>query len=211
MGESNKGNGLFSKFLSVLSGKPASTQDPQSKEAGAFAPSQKEPVDLAFVKRFTDSGGKFLYCENTEEIYENLEAITKEAGIREVFCRDHNLQSILSRGGMNFSDKEYKSADAFCSECEYLISFNGGIMISENQTLGVKLEQLPEVFITIAYTSQIVENLRNGLTGIRQKYEKLPANITTIKGPKGTEGIDQMNSPSICQKDIYLILLEDQI
>lgn len=211
MGESKKGKSLFSKFMSVLSGKPTSTHEDAPTPKSEFAPKEKEPVDLTFVKRFTDSGGKFLYCESVEEIYEYLGQITQEAGLRSIYCKDHNLQSILSRAGLEFTGDDYRNADAFCCECEYLISFNGGIMISENQTRGVKLDQLPEVFISVAHTSQIVENLRAGLTGIRQRYENLPAQITTIKGPKDSEGISQGSGASTCQKDIYLILLEDQI
>lgn len=211
MGEENKGTSFLSKFMSVLGGKPIADKEETEQQKSSFAPKAKEPVDLAFVKRFTDSGGKFLYCEHADEIYDYLAKIAEEAGIHKIYCKDTSLQSVLNRAQLPFSSDDYKDAEAFCCTCEYLISFVGGIMISENQTKGVKLDQLPEVFISVAYTSQIVENLRAGLTGIRQKYKTLPGQITTIKGPRDTEGLDLAGATSTCQKNIYLILVEDQM
>jgi L-lactate utilization protein LutC len=211
MGEENKGNSFLSKFMSVLGGKPTPDKEETVQQKSSFAPKAKEPVDLAFVKRFTDSGGKFLYCENADEIYDYLAKIAEEANISRVYCKDASLQSVLAKANLPYSTEDYKESEAFCCACEYLISFVGGIMISENQTKGVKLDQLPEVFITVAYTSQIVENLRAGLTGIRQKYQTIPGQITTIKGPRDTEGLDLAGATSTCQKNIYLILVEDQM
>ena len=82
MEESKKKKGLFGKVFSVLSGKPSSPPD----SAGQFAPDEKEPVDLVFVKRFTNSGGKFLYCEQEEEAYEFLRNIQSEASVESIIC-----------------------------------------------------------------------------------------------------------------------------
>lgn len=85
-------------------------------------------------------------------------------------------------------------------------------MVSENQTQGKKLRALPNTFIIIAQTSQIVENLRAGLTGIRSKYKgNIPSNITTIKGPNSTSDADNPAADNACTKDIYLLLIEDQL
>tara|TARA_R110002096_G_scaffold74101_2_gene175837 strand:+ start:88386 stop:89012 length:627 start_codon:yes stop_codon:yes gene_type:complete len=208
MEESKKKKGLFGKVFSVLSGKPSSPPD----SAGQFAPDEKEPVDLVFVKRFTNSGGKFLYCEQEEEAYEFLRNIQSEASVESIICQDSNLQSILKNAGLGFKSESNANEDAYCCSCEYLISFNGGLMISENQTHGKKLKDLPDVFIVIAKTSQIVENLRAGLTGIRAKYKgNIPSNITTIKGPNHRDEANEMASETACVKDIYLLLIEDQL
>ncbi|MGB0175946.1 MAG: LUD domain-containing protein, partial [Owenweeksia sp.] len=156
--------------------------------------------------------GKFLYCEHEKDAYNFLKNISRESGMSLIFCKDPNLQSILKNAGLNYTDSDLNNADAFCANCEFLISFNGGIMISENQTKGKKLGELPETFITIARTSQIVENLRSGLTGIRERYKgAIPSQITTIKGPIKESDIDQSTGSNTCTKDIYLLLLEDQL
>ncbi len=207
-----KKKGFLGKVFSVLSGKPDGDAKSSPDSRGKFAPRQKEPVDLTFVKNFTASGGKFLYCEDEKDTYEFLRNISKESGTSLIFCKDPNLQSILSQAGLEVTDKNLGEADAFCAGCEFLISFNGGIMISENQTGSKKLSELPETFITIARASQIVENLRSGLTGIRKRYHgAIPSQITTIKGPVDETDLDQNAGPKTCTKDIYLLLLEDQL
>lgn len=208
MEESRKKKGLFGKVFSVLSGKPSSPLD----SSGLFSPDEKEPVDLVFVKKFTNAGGKFLYCEKEEEAYEFLRSIQTEASVNSISCLNSNLQSILKNAGIKYESESSGNEDAYCCSCEYLISFNGGLMISENQTHGKKLKELPEIFIVIAQTSQIVENLRSGLTGIRSKYkDSIPSNITTIKGPNDNKDeANDLASGTACIKNIYLLLIEDQ-
>ena len=209
MAESKK-TGFFGKFLNVLSGRPDETSGKQESE-GLFNSSKKEPVDLSFVKNFTASGGKFLYCETEKDAYDFLTQIAKESQLTSIFCAENNLQSILTKSGLKVHSEDIHNADAFCSSCEYLISFNGGIMITARQTLGKKLSELPETFITVARTSQIVENLRSGLTGIRSKYHgDIPSQITTLKGPIKASANDEAGG-STCNKEVYLLLLEDQL
>jgi L-lactate utilization protein LutB len=208
MEEPKKKKGFLGKFMSVLSGKPDQA-DTNPLSSGKFAPTDKEPVDLSFVKNFTASGGKFLYCEQEHEAYDFLKSIIAEATVGSVICHNSNLQSILKNAGVDYTEVSSKSDSAFCCDCEYLISFNGGIMICDHQTKGKKLEELPEVFVVIARTSQIVENLRNGLTGIRAKYKgNIPSNITTIHGLLKDADVEEKSS---CTRDIYLLLLEDQL
>lgn len=85
-------------------------------------------------------------------------------------------------------------------------------MLSANQLKGKTLEELPETFITIARTSQITDKLRTALAGIRVKYHNnLPSQITTIKGPIKLDDIEENDTGKICSKEIYLLLLEDQL
>jgi len=207
--------GFLGRFLDVLSGKP-SEEGPESqpeKPVIDFASAESDPTDLEFVKKFTSSGGKFLYCEDEAEAYHYLRQIMDESGLNMVYCTNDNLNSILRKAQVNLSEHNWQESDAFCTSCEYLVSFNGGIMISENQLHGKKLDDLPETFIAIGRTSQIVENLRAALAGIRFRYKNnLPSQITTIKGPKKVEGLEEENSQGkICNKEIYLLLLEDQL
>lgn len=212
MVEPKEKRGLFGRFFDLLSGKPLGEEklgDP--KLNNPHAPNETDPFDLRFVKRFSASGGKFLYCQDEKEAFDYLHQITTESGLDYVFCKDPNLQSILYKAGIIVTDQVNK-ADAFCSACEWLVAFNGGVMLTGQQTLGRKLSELPDTFIVIARTSQITENLRSALTGIRQRYgRELPSQITTLKGPKKVEEIDESDTTSVTNKEIYLLLMEDQL
>ncbi|MDZ7847722.1 MAG: LUD domain-containing protein [Owenweeksia sp.] len=199
MADTNKKTGLLSKFLNALSGKPTEEEPPKVNK-DLFGPSKDEPVDLHFVKSFTASGGKFLYCEKEADAYDYLKEITKESGLKQLYCNDPGLKSILSKAGLRNLAPQVERADAFCSTCEFLVSFNGGIMITAKQTMGKKLNELPDTFITFARTSQIVQNLRAALTGIRTKYKgDIPSQITTIKGPIEGDNPDEADS-KLCKK-----------
>jgi hypothetical protein len=207
---------IFGKFINLLSGRPEDEDKNPSKSAskaelkGAYSPNKKEPVDLSFVKNFTRSEGKFLYCENEDEVYQNLQLIIQESGLNKIYCQNPVLITLLRNAGLQVVST-LKNADAFCSPCEYLVAFNGGIMLTAKQTQERKLTELPNTFITVAYTNQITANLRSALAGIRNKYHgDLPSQITTIKGPKMLDEIEDMPDASVCKKEIYLLLLEEQ-
>jgi Uncharacterized conserved protein len=211
--DSNKG--VLGRFFDLLSGKPEEEDGEQSPgrepTPGLHAPTVEGPKDLLFVQNFTRNGGRFLYCDEAEEVYRFLALIASESGIDKMLCFDPAMQSILHKfGGLTLFSKETEKCDAFFLGCEFLVSFNGGIMISDRQTLERKLEDLPPVFVVLARTSQLTDNLSSGLTGIRMRYAgNLPSQITTIKGPREAEKVEG-NAPQACRKEIYLLLLEDQ-
>lgn len=210
MKETKDRGGFFSKVLAILSGKPEELLGENTPDDNPFAPKVQDPVDLTFVKNFTNSGGKFLYCENEQEALECLRNITREHQLTRVFCIEDGLKEMLQQVGIEEFSEANGKAQAMYTSCEYLVAFNGGIMISSKQTGGKKLEDLPHLYIAVAKTSQLVEKLGQGLTGIREKYKNnIPSQITTIKGPI-KESANEMAVNSPAQKDIYLLLVEDQ-
>ncbi len=199
------------KFLSTLSGKPIESEEEDPLEI-IHVPKQKEPIDLSFVKNFTASGGKFFYCEKEEETLNYLQNIIREANLETISCHDKNLQSILSKAGITYIETSPANPDAFCCDCEFLISLSGEIMISTNQTRDKKLADLPKIFIVISKTSQIVKNLRVALNGIQAKYKgNIPSQITTIKDSMKENNIMKQADNQFRSKDIYLLLLEDRL
>lgn len=57
-------------------------------------------------------------------------------------------------------------------------------MVSNGNAAGRRLSIYPHVHIVIAYTSQLVLNLKDGFKLLKEKYpENLPSMITNITGP----------------------------
>ena len=72
-----------------------------------------------------------------------------------------------------------------------------------------KLTELPVNFVVFATTSQIVENIGEGLRRIKtMNKERIPTNITTIKHFKSSDEKDFLSYGS-SSKNLYLLLLED--
>jgi len=211
MGASKKEKGIFTKIWEVIAGKQGSDEIDQESGNLQYRDAQSKAVDLQFVEQFNASGGKFLYCEEEKEAYQYLHSIRQESSIERVFCPDDNFRSILQKAGIQLSEN-HQDADAFCSGCEYLVSFNGGIMLTDRQTRGLKYPELPQVFITLAHTSQITKNISSALSGIRQRYTgNLPSDISTIKGMKNQDSVSEPGGSRFVNKEIYLLLVEDQL
>jgi len=200
--------GLFSKFFKS---KPAKTgQSQKSNDRGKYMPEIKLPIDEKFTINFKGNGGKFLYCENTNEIDTYLNNIIEENNWhkKKAFVFDPILLEKLKNTGIKtttiISESSY-----FITTCENLIANDGSLLISSNQIAEKKLIELPDNFIVYATTSQITDNIGEGLRGIKAKNKnKIPTNITTIKNFKTVDEKDFLNYGS-SSKNLYLLLLED--
>ncbi|GAA4893579.1 hypothetical protein GCM10023311_17690 [Flaviramulus aquimarinus] len=199
---------LFRKLFgskSVHSGKELKSDD-----RGKYMPEVKLPIDERFTINFKANGGKFLYCENLNEVYTNLNHIIDENNWEEeqVLLLDDNLQDKFKNSDL-LPTRKISEATFFLTTCENLIANDGSLLISSKQIFEKKLPELPFNFIVFATTSQIVENIGEGLRGIKSKNrQKIPTNITTIKHFKSGDEKDFLSYGSSA-KNLYLLLFED--
>jgi L-lactate utilization protein LutC len=198
---------LFRKFFG--SSNLASDEDKESEFSKSFADNTTS-IDEKFIYNFKKNGGKFLYCENSEEVSEHFENILEENDWFEsaVMCYDPTLFKILDDNKLTYD----KSADPkfLLANCENLIAEEGSILFSSKQIKQHKPNELPANIIILATTSQILATKSDGLSAIKKKYERdYPTNITTIKyfEKAKEEDFTQYGSSA---KNLYLLLLEDQ-
>jgi hypothetical protein len=200
----------MSLFRKIFGLKNTPEDNIKSEERGKYMPEIKLPVDEQFTINFKANGGKFLYCENMQEVRDSLNSILKENNWQDdkVLLFDMRLSDLFK--DFNFSTtKRISESTYFLSTCEYLISDDGSLLISSNQIAEKKLKELPDNFIIYATTSQFVQNIGEGLRGIKGKNrDRIPTNITTIKHFKTIEDKDFLTYGS-SSKNLYLLLLED--
>lgn len=179
------------------------------KEQSKFMPEPKLPVDDAFTNNFRNNGGKFLYCENENELRITFNEILKENNWEEVevYCHNEKLKKKFEHNRLKFTKND--SASFFLAGCEFLIANTGAILISSSQIGDKKLVDLPHNFVIIAYTSQLLETIGEGLQKIKRKHKnRIPTNITTLKTFEDKEESDFMSYGST-PKNLYLLLVED--
>ncbi|MDO5968791.1 LUD domain-containing protein [Flavivirga aquimarina] len=199
---------LFRKIFGSKS--EHSGKELKSDNRGKYMPEIKLPIDERFTINFKANGGKFLYCENLNEIFNNLEHILEENNWKEKngLLFDDNLKGKFSNSNLKNTNK-INDSTYFLTTCENLIANDGSLLISSKQIFEKKLTELPINFIVYATTSQIVENIGEGLRGIKSKNrQKIPTNITTIKHFKSGDEKDFLSYGSSA-KNLYLLLLED--
>ncbi len=201
---------LFKKIFSQKLNPDSQQKSLGKPERGKYMPDVKSPVDERFTKHFILNGGKFLYCVNMNEVQESFDNILLENDWyeNEVFCIDDNLAALFKGYNLNFGRNQ--DADFFLSTCENLVADDGSLLICSNQIKEKKLKELPQDFVIFATTSQIVNNIGEGLRGIKWKNTKsIPTNITTIKNFEPKEISKDFMSYGSSAKNLYLLLLED--
>lgn len=183
-------------------------------EDSALYKDEEESLDVTFAREFTDVKGKFFYCDGEISIIENLIALVEELGVTKIFAWEPVVQKLLGQYGFPIlsTDENFESAEVGITTCEALIARNGSIMISNANAAGRRLSIYPPIHIVLAKTSQLVMDIKHGMTKIRERYpNELPSMITTITGPSRTADIEKMlvlgaHGP----KELYVFLVEDR-
>ncbi|AKA35794.1 LUD domain-containing protein [Flagellimonas lutaonensis] len=200
--------GVFGKLFG--GGKKVSKETVETR--GEHMPDLKIPVDEKFTIYFKKNGGKFIYCEDFDEVSEALKNIISENNWQhhQFYCMDARLAQRFSTENISFTEKRNES-EIFFTTCEHLIAHNGSILVCSNQIKGKKLSELPSNLIVFATTSQLVDSISEALKIIKEKYRKnIPDNITTLKHFEPTaENKNDFLSYGSASKNVYLLLLED--
>ncbi len=199
---------IFSKLFGKSSDTSNSKKDKEEKSP--YTPEVKLPVDEMFAHNFQKNGGKFIYCENLNEVSENFLNILEENDWFEcnVLCYETILNHLIEENKLDIV-KSCDESKFFFSTCENLIADDGSILFSSNQLKHNKPNDLPTNMVVFATTSQLVPNKGEGMRHMNKKYNKeYPTNITTIKYFEEVKEEDFLHYGS-CHKNLYLLLLED--
>ena len=165
--------------------------------------------DLIFAKNFTNSGGRFIFIDQINSTKEVFEKIFDENqwNPENVCSLDANVAKNLEIKSIRKIDNE--SVKALVTECEFLISNTGRILICNKQIKSNKIEDLPSVLIVLAKSNQFVSDVSEGMTKLKNKYKgNFPNNITTLN-VKNKLNEDNFLTYGNSAKDIYLILSDD--
>ena len=198
---------IFKNFFRSKSNKES--EETRNENTSKYMPKIKLPIDESFTINFKSNGGKFLYCENLEEDFENVNHIFEENNWEDKpgYFYDKNLEARFKN--LNLKKSALNEATYFFTTCENLIANDGSLLISSHQIAEKKLAEFPNNFIVFATTSQLVYTIGEGLRQIKNKNtEKIPTNITTIKHFKDLDEKDFLTYGS-ASKNLYLLLLED--
>jgi len=174
----------------------------------------EDTLDITFAHEFSKVEGKFIYCENEKELYDNLISLIAEKKWENIFCLEPGIKKTLDNAGILFKSEkaDFTKMEAGITYCEYLIARLGSIMITSRQTSGRRLNVFPESHIVIAYTSQIVPDLKDALKNIKEKYiNNMPSLISVITGPSRTADIEKtLVMGAHGPKELYVFLIDEE-
>jgi len=202
---------ILKKIRTALSN-PTPVPFPQSEgNTFVFQPLQQE-LEIEFAEQFTKLQGRFIFCINRQELAFQLSSLVLKHDWQKVFCLEEPL-SLLA--GPKVADRIITTGLADCdvsiTGCENLVARTGSIVMSAGQQSGRTTSVYAPVHICIAYTSQLVYDVKDALLKVKEKYgNKLPSLITFATGPSRTADIEKTLVVGVHgPKEVYVFLVED--
>lgn len=173
----------------------------------------KDHLDVLFAGQLSAVSGNFVFCEDEIQLIENLLDLTEKNNWRRIYAWETGLQSLLSKYEFPFysTDTEFLNADVGITYCEALVARNGSVLVSNGTAAGRRLSIYPHIHIVIAYTSQLVLDLKDGFKVLKEKYpENMPSMVSNITGPSRTADIEKtLVLGAHGPKELYVFLLEN--
>lgn len=175
-----------------------------------FHPSQQD-LEIEFAENFTKLLGKFSFCADRKELAQQLNTLAKAREWKNIYCREPEMKHELHTNGFsNFDAPDVHSCDASITGCELLVARTGSILMSTGQRSGRTTSVYAPVHICIAYTDQLVYDIKDGLEFIRKKYkESFPSLVTLATGPSRTADIEKTLVVGVHgPKEVFCFLVE---
>jgi L-lactate dehydrogenase complex protein LldG len=202
---------ILNKIKQALS-KQKNLQEPNFYSP-IFTKSDESDLSIVFAENFIKTKGEFVFCVSEEECTSALAIIIEKKELKNIFAWEESLYPLLEQSKIPFSklDTNFTHADTGITFCEKLIARTGSVLISSGTRSGRRLSVYPPLHIVIAYTSQIVYDIEDGLAAVRKKYENnLPSMISLISGPSRTADIEKtLVLGAHGPKELILFLIDD--
>lgn len=190
-----------------------STPLPFPKSEGGdsvFQPSKQE-AEIEFAEQFSKLQGRFVYCINRQELAFQLGSLVKKMDWKKVFCVEESLlQGIEGQLNDRLVKTDIATCDVAITGCEFLVARTGSVVMSAAQPSGRVTSVYAPIHICIAYTHQLVYDVKEALQGVKDKYgSKLPSLITFATGPSRTADIEKTLVVGVHgPKEAYVFLVE---
>lgn len=179
--------------------------------SSVFRPVTQE-LEIEFAEQFGKLQGKFVYCLNHHELANQLANLVANNAWKNIYCCEKSLQALFNDLQLNlFSDRGLDQCDAAITSCEALIARTGSIVLSAAQDSGRTVSVYAPVHICIAYTRQLVFDIKDGLQLIKEKFgTNLPSLISFATGPSRTADIEKTLVVGVHgPKEVYLFLVDE--
>jgi L-lactate dehydrogenase complex protein LldG len=187
---------ILSRIRKGLGGEPLPMPYPNvEKETGSVFPDVSAAMEETFAQEFIKLGGKFIFCENEQDLVDNINVLHESRGWKQLLCADQRLLKIFSNNKINIlspADPNAESADACITGCEALVARTGSILLSSKQNMGRVASVYYPVHLVFAFANQIVPDIEDGFNLLKKKYgNDLPSMINITTGPSRTADIEK--------------------
>ena len=156
----------------------------------------KEPSDdlaVEFAGRFTGLQGKFVFCSDASDCSQQLKGLFESRKWEKVVCREPVFQQLIQKTqpSINFHN-DLASSQVSVTGCDALVARTGTVVLTSSAESGRTTSVYAPVHICIAFTNQLVYDVRDALIHLKEQYgTALPSMISFATGPSRTADIEK--------------------
>ena len=168
----------------------------------------QQDIIVEFAEQFTKLQGKFAFCIDATELFEQFETLRRQEGWTKVFKKGDLLPGLVDD---SFWTDDLVNCDVSVTDCEALVARTGSLVLSAANSGGRLTSVYAPIHVCVAYTSQLVYDLSDALAALTKKYgNTLPSLVTFATGPSRTADIEKTLVTGVHgPKEVYLFLVDD--
>ncbi|MEJ7766291.1 MAG: lactate utilization protein [Chitinophagaceae bacterium] len=184
---------------------------PQSEGNSSVYHAGREELEVQFAEEFSKLQGKFIYCLDDAEMIARLVQLVQQKEWTRIFCTERSLQRIMHVGSFPLDPQlALKDSDVSITTCECLVARTGTIVLSSAQLNGRTASVYAPIHVCIAYTNQLVPEIRDAMLSLKEKYQQnIPSLITFASGPSRTADIEKTLVVGVHgPREVYVFLVD---
>lgn len=203
MGVSPAKENILKRIRQALSN-PVPLPFPQSEGAASVFQPVPDDLGVVFAEEFVKIQGKFAFCTGEKDMLQQVQQLIAAKEWTKVYCSEDKWNAVLS------NTISLSTCDVSVTGCELLVARTGTIVMSAAQQSGRTVSVYAPVHICIAYTSQLVYDIKDALQLLKEKYTgNIPSLITFASGPSRTADIEKTLVTGVHgPKEVYCFLVE---
>ncbi len=183
---------------------PAPLPFPQSEGNNSIFFPAPDDLGVVFAEEFVQLQGKFAFCTDEKDMLQQLQNLIKEKQWTKIYCNEDKWNTAFS------NTINLPTCDVSITGCEFLVARTGTIVMSAAQQSGRTVSVYAPVHICIAYTNQVVYDIKDALQLLKEKYTgNMPSLITFASGPSRTADIEKTLVTGVHgPKEVYCFLVD---
>ena len=176
----------------------------QSEGTSSVFPPASDDLGILFAQEFTALQGKFAFCIGEDDMRKQVQQLIAEKEWTRIYCDTEPWKDSFS------NTISLATCDASLTGCEFLVARTGTMVMSAAQQSGRTVSVYAPVHICIAYTSQLVYDIKDALQSVKDKYNgNIPSLVTFATGPSRTADIEKTLVTGVHgPKEVYCFLVE---
>ncbi|MBK7098029.1 MAG: lactate utilization protein [Sphingobacteriales bacterium] len=203
---------IFRKIREALT-QPTVLPFPKSEGSSSVFQPLNQEIEVEFAERFTALQGRFAFCLNREELRKQFNNLIAQEKWDKIYCVEPDICKLLGEAvTVSGDEQELAACDVSVTGCEFLVARTGSIVMSAAQASGRNTSVYAPVHICIAFTNQLVYDIKNAIEGMKGKYKRaIPSLITFATGPSRTADIEKTLVVGVHgPKEVYVFLVEEE-